>query len=105
MRGWKRPSDHGCGALATAPALASALAALALLPLFGGCAPRALVVVVSCPDGATGETCPQNPDPTLREGLVGLWHFDEVAGSSIAADASGNGNDGKLIDLDPATAW
>ena len=36
--------------------------------------------------------------------LVGLWHFDEGSGT-IAEDTSGNGNDGTLTNMDPATDW
>ena len=35
--------------------------------------------------------------PTPRTGLVGLWHFDEGAGTT-AGDSSGNNNNGTLID-------
>lgn len=45
------------------------------------------------------------PVKTLRTGLVGLWHFDESPGATMVADASGNGNHGKLVKLDPATVW
>jgi hypothetical protein len=45
-----------------------------------------------------------NPASLLR-GLVGLWHFDDPVGSTVARDSSGNGNDGTLVGLDPALAW
>jgi len=37
-------------------------------------------------------------------GLVGSWHFNEGSGT-IVADASGNGNDGTMMNMDPATDW
>jgi len=80
------------------------LAAAAALATLAACSPRALLVVQSCPDAAGGG-CPGTPDPSLLQGLIGLWHFDEIPGSTIAADSSGNGNDGRLVDLDPVTAW
>lgn len=40
----------------------------------------------------------------MRNGLVGLWHFDETAGMT-AVDSSPNGNDGNLRLLDPSSAW
>ncbi len=42
---------------------------------------------------------------SLRQGLVGLWHFDDPVGSKVAIDSSGNGNDGTLVGLDLALAW
>jgi Concanavalin A-like lectin/glucanases superfamily len=89
-----------------------------------GCSARTLVLVDSCSDGG-GVVCvvpvdssvvaeevsgpetsgaPEAPPSTLRQGLVGLWRFDEVAGTT-ALDSSGNDNHGTLKDLDPATAW
>jgi fibronectin type 3 domain-containing protein len=37
-------------------------------------------------------------------GLVGSWHFDEGSGTSIT-DNSGKGNNGIMINMDPAIAW
>jgi hypothetical protein len=62
------------------------------------CSAGTLTAVDPCPAGtasADGMSC----------GLVGLWHLDEEAGATVAVDASGNHNDGKLFQLDPATAW
>ena len=81
-----------------------ALVALAALVAPAGCAPRTLVVVSACTDGEVAP-CPPSPNVTLLQGLVGFWHLDESAGSTVAVDSSGNGNDGTLMDLDPATAW
>jgi hypothetical protein len=90
MWGCLRASDR----IATALALALAAA---------GCSPRILVVVGTdpCADGGTTGCVP----PGLLDGLVGYWRLDEASGSTIAQDWSGNGNDGTLVDLDPATAW
>jgi large repetitive protein len=79
-------------------------AALALLvALAAGCSPRVLVVVGTdpCADGGTVGCVP----PALFDGLVGYWHLDEAAGSTIAEDWPGRRNNGTLVDLDPATAW
>jgi Concanavalin A-like lectin/glucanases superfamily len=68
-----------------------------------GCSARTLIAVGPCLDGSAstdGSVC------SLRSGLIGLWHFDETPGATIAADASGLGNDGTLMGkLDPKTAW
>jgi hypothetical protein len=54
-------------------------------------------------DGNLSDT-PATP-AGLSSGLVGLWHLDEAVGSTVARDSSGNGNDGTLVNLDPAQAW
>ena len=41
---------------------------------------------------------------TLCLGLVGYWELDEILGTD-AADSSGNGNDGLLMNMDPDTDW
>lgn len=89
-----------------------------------GCSARTLVVVDPCPNGGVA-TCSSRIDSsvfdvsdaadasfnsdaslsTLRQGLVGLWHFDELPGSPLAMDSSGNGNHGTLVGLDSTTAW
>jgi hypothetical protein len=48
---------------------------------------------------------PDMGNPTGSPNLVAYWKFDEAAGASTAADSSGNGNDGTLSMIDPATAW
>jgi hypothetical protein len=48
---------------------------------------------------------PSCPTTGLLSGLVGHWRMDDGAGSTIAVDSSGRGNDGVLHGLDPATAW
>jgi hypothetical protein len=53
------------------------------------------------PDAASDAATPAN----LLSGLVGLWHFDDPVGSTLARDSSGNGNDATLVGLDPAQAW
>ena len=37
--------------------------------------------------------------------LVGSWHLNEGSGATTAADTSGNGNNGTLTNMDPATDW
>ena len=37
-------------------------------------------------------------------GLVGWWRLDETAGAT-AADASGNGHSGTLVNMDPSSDW
>jgi hypothetical protein len=46
---------------------------------------------------------PASPD--LTTGLVGHWKFDDGVGSRTVADASGNGNQGTIADLDLTAAW
>jgi len=45
-------------------------------------------------DSAEYEFCPEG---ALDEGLVGYWKFDEGAGSAVV-DATGNGNDGVVVE-------
>jgi len=44
-------------------------------------------------------------DPEVCDGLAGYWQLDESSGSTSAWDASGNGNHGQLVDMDPAADW
>lgn len=46
----------------------------------------------------TGQSSP------CSTGLVGWWKLDETGGTT-AADSSGNGNNGTLVNMDPATDW
>lgn len=83
----------------------SALGAAALglaIVVGGGCSPRTIVVVdpYPCEDGGASG-CP----PALLDDLVGYWHLDDPTGSATAHDATGWGNDGTLVGLDPTTAW
>jgi hypothetical protein len=56
----------------------------------------------ACPNSdAAPPACP----PTLLDGLVGHWRLDDGAGSTVAVDSSGRGNDGVVHGLDPGTAW
>jgi hypothetical protein len=56
----------------------------------------------ACPNSdAAPPACP----PTLLDGLVGHWRLDDGAGSTVAVDSSGNGNDGVVHGLDATTAW
>jgi len=85
--------------LRTSDRIATALA----LALAAGCSPRVLVIVGTdpCADGGAVGCLP----PLPLDGLVGYWKLDEAAGSTVAQDWSGSGNNGTLVDLDPATAW
>jgi len=40
----------------------------------------------------------------MRDGLIGLWHFDEMTGT-MAADSSGKGNHGLLRFADSSSVW
>ena len=52
--------------------------------------------------GIDQEICPVGS--SCDDSLVGFWKFDEGSGNT-AFDSSGNGNDGTLINMDPATDW
>ena len=84
--------------------LVRALLIAGLLATATACSTRSLLLVQSCPDGGAGP-CGSLPSTALLRGLVGLWHFDEAKGSTIARDSSGLGNDGTLMTLDPSKAW
>jgi uncharacterized repeat protein (TIGR01451 family) len=45
------------------------------------------------------------PDHPYYGNLAGYWPFDEGPGSAIAADHSGNGNDGILTNMDVNPSW
>src|SRR3954466_13039951 len=78
-------------------------AALSVLGLVAaGCSGRTIVAVDPYPcqgDGAIG--CA----PGLLDDLVGFWRLDDPSGSATARDSTGWGNDGTLVDFDPASAW
>jgi len=92
----------------------SSLSRLALLGFVAACAPRTLSLVdfaadtglaPDSSDDGPGDAADAGNPPNLLRGLVGLWHCDDGVGSSTVADSSGNGNDGTLVNLDPALAW
>jgi hypothetical protein len=78
-----------------------------------GCSARTLVAVDPCDDAGDAGCSMLGDAPaqidtaktTLRQGLIGLWHFDESAGGQTAVDSSGNGNDGTLTGLDASSVW
>ena len=78
--------------------MALSIAALAA----AGCSGRTVVAVdpYACPDGGPN-ACP----PGLLDDLIGFWRLNDGAGSMTARDGSGWGNNGTLVDLDPATSW
>lgn len=95
-------------------------AALAALTLTGGCSRNTLVAVDPdpCADGGRAPGCPDPcadggiinmlpgcAPPGLLDDLVGYWRLDDGAGSTVARDWSGNGNDGTLVSLDAGTVW
>jgi hypothetical protein len=79
------------------------LVALCALALAGAsCAGRTVVAVdpYACPD-ASPNGCPAG----LLDDLIGFWRLNDGAGRATARDWSGWGNDGTLVNLDPATSW
>jgi hypothetical protein len=87
---------------------------LILLGTVAACSPQTLTLVdlfadggLTPPsiDGNSQETSDGANPAGLSRGLVGLWHFDDAIGSTVASDSSGNGNDATLVGLDPALAW
>lgn len=96
MGGCLRDSSRRAGATSGTTAIAL------LLALGGGCSPRTILAVdpYPCPDGgANGCT------PGLLDDLVGYWRLTDPAGSTVARDSSGWGNDGTLVGIDASTAW
>jgi hypothetical protein len=63
--------------------------------------------VDACAGGRCADACPDGScyPPTLLNGLVGYWRFDDGTGSATARDDSGNANTGTLQRLSPTTAW
>jgi len=55
--------------------------------------------------GGTTATGGSGGSVSLPAGLVAWWKMDEPAGSSMATDASGNGNNAILTGLNTASAW
>jgi hypothetical protein len=78
MRGCVRASER----FRRLPIAAAALLALAA----AACSPNVLSVV--------------DPKDPLLDGLVGWWRFEEGPGATVVHDASGNGNDATIMDLD-----
>jgi len=63
------------------------------------------VACITCGVACSDRTLVAVGPPTLRNGLIGLWHFDEETGST-AADSSGNGNEGTLTGFtDLSSVW
>ncbi|OGN10715.1 MAG: hypothetical protein A3B91_03460 [Candidatus Yanofskybacteria bacterium RIFCSPHIGHO2_02_FULL_41_29] len=62
-----------------------------------------LLVILSTSNEVQAATTISRPVNNL--GLVGYWNFNSGKGTAIAWDLSGNGNNGKLTTMDPATDW
>jgi len=62
-----------------------------------------IIVGVSFAHDASAAATISSPMNNL--GLVGYWNFNTGKGTDIAWDLSGNGNNGKLTSMDPATDW
>ena len=80
-------------AVAVLAALASAAAALE------GCWWSS--IPIRAPTAAASAARAGARPPGLLDDLVGYWRLDDGAGSAIARDCSGHGNDGKLVGLAP----
>jgi hypothetical protein len=64
---------------------------------------RAPDLAILTPPDKAPDTGP--PGTNLSAGLVAWWKFDEPAGATVAADSSGNGNDGTLFNLNVGKSW
>lgn len=65
----------------------------------------AVVLLAAFAGACTGGTLDAGRNRRLLDGLVGHWRMDDGAGSMVAVDSSGRGNDGAVHGLDPNTAW
>jgi len=74
----------------------------AVLAAAGGCTTTSFVAVDPYPCVDAGAV---SCGPGLLDGLVGYWRLNDGAGSPTAHDWSSWGNDGALVNLDPAAAW
>jgi hypothetical protein len=79
-----------------------AIAVAAGTVMSAGCSAPPFVAVdpYPCVDGGV-VSC----GPGLLDELIGYWRLDDGAGSTTARDWSSWGNNGTLVNLDPATAW
>jgi hypothetical protein len=78
------------------------LAVAALTVMGAGCSASPFVAVdpFPCVDGSV-ISC----GPGLLNDLIGYWRLNDGSGNAAAHDWSSWGNNGTLVDLDPATAW
>ena len=97
MQGCLRASSRHAVAATAAGALGVLLAC--------GCGQKVLTVVGPCPDGGTRLGTAGCAPAGLLDDLVGYWRLDDATGSTVAHDSSTRGNDGTLVDLDPASVW
>ena len=78
------------------------LAVAALMVMGAGCSGSPFVAVDPYPCVDAGViSC----GPGLLNDLIGFWRLNDGAGSGTAHDWSSWGNNGTLVDLDPAGAW
>jgi hypothetical protein len=78
------------------------IAVTALTVMGAGCSSPPFVAVdpFPCVDGSV-ISC----GPGLLNDLIGYWRLNDGSGSATAHDWSSWGNNGTLVDLDPAIAW
>jgi len=55
--------------------------------------------------GLSGHTAVTMDSSSATSGLVGYWKLDESSGATTAADSSGSGNNGTLVNMTPASDW
>ena len=100
-----RLNEKGAALHRCAPALTTIGACLAVLA--GACTETLDAGHNRAPDPcATADAGLSGCPPTgLLDNLIGYWRLDDGAGSTVAYDSSGRGNDGALHNVDPSNAW
>src|SRR3954454_155599 len=95
---WPSSSRGGCLRASSSRSLLG----LAALVTAAACSEAPFIAVdpYPCIDGGAS-SC----GPGLLNDLVGYWRLNDGAGSATAHDWSSWGNDGTLVNLDPAAAW
>ena len=96
---WLSSSTEDCLRVSSSRAL---LGLAALTVMGAGCSASPFVAVDPYPCVDAGvSSC----GPGLLNDLIGYWRLNDGAGSATAHDWSSWGNNGTLVNLDPATAW